>query len=81
MWEVGLVVLWSAHTYGGHVVMYNNGAVDWSAKDLKIVPDNSHEAESAGGSRAAKATIFVRELLLNNGRSVQGPTPYSHAGR
>lgn len=58
----------------GHVVMYNNGAVDWRANQLKIVPDNSHEAESASGSRAAKAAIFVRQLLLNNGRTVIGAT-------
>ena len=54
--------------------MYGNGAVDWSASNLKIVPNSSHEAESAQASRAAKAGIYARQLLLNNGRSVVGPT-------
>ena len=60
---------------GGYAVVYCNGAVDWSASHLKIVPDSSHEAESAVASRAAKAGIYVRQLLLNNGRKVAGATP------
>ena len=60
---------------GGYVIMHNNGAVHWGASNLKGVPDSSHEAESAIGSRAAKATIFVRELLKHNGRGVTGATP------
>ena len=59
---------------GGFVVMYNNGAVDWNASALKLVPDSSHEAESAQASRSAKAGIYERQLLLNNGRKVAGPT-------
>lgn len=54
--------------------MYLNGAVDWSAGHLKCVPGSSHEAESAVGSRAAKATMFVRELLRTNGKGVTGAT-------
>ena len=69
-----------ARPMGGYVVMYNNGAVDWSAAaTTKIVPASSHEAESAVGSKAAKATMFVRELLKENGASVTGPTPVSLA--
>ena len=64
----------SVRPMGGYVVMYCNGAVDWSAGHLKIVPDSSHEAESAQASRAAKAGIFARQLLLNNGRKIIGPT-------
>ena len=64
----------SARPMGGYAVMYGNGAVDWSASNLKIVPNSSHEAESAQASRAAKAGIYARQLLLNNGRSVVGPT-------
>ena len=59
---------------GGYVVMYCNGPVDWSAGTLKIIPDSTHEAESAIASRATKATCFVRELLRNNGRKLYGPT-------
>ena len=33
-----------------------------------------HEAESAQASRAAKAGIYVRQLLINNGRKLVGPT-------
>ena len=32
-----------------------------------------HEAESAQASRAAKAGIYARQLLINNGRKVIGP--------
>ena len=56
------------------MVMYCNGAVDWSASNLKIVPDSSLEAESAQAARAAKAGIYTRQLLANNGRRVVGPT-------
>ena len=55
--------------------MFCNGAVDWSAGALKIVPGSVHEAESAQASRAAKATTYARMLLRNNGRKVVGPTP------
>ena len=53
--------------------MYGNAAASWSAKQLKIVPDSSCEAETAVASRAVKDCSFVRELLLNNGRVVVGP--------
>ena len=53
-----------ARPMGGHVVMYCNGAVDWSASNLKIVPNSSHESESAEASRAAKSGIYARQLLL-----------------
>ena len=68
---------WGTHPrpMGGYVVMYNNGAVDWSATRLKIVPASSHEAEAAVAAKAAKATVFVRNLLANNNRTVTGPTP------
>ena len=54
--------------------MYCNGAVDWSANILKIVPQGTHETEAAVGARAAKATIFVRNLVTNNGRRITGAT-------
>ena len=53
----------SARPMGGYVVMFCNGAVDWSAGALKIVPDSSHEAESAQASRAAKAGTYTRMLF------------------
>ena len=64
-----------AHPLGGYVIMYCNGAVDWSAKMIKIVPDSSCEAETALASRAAKATCFVRALLRFHGRPVKAATP------
>ena len=63
-----------ARPMGGYVVMYCNGAIDWGASNLKLVPDSSHEAESAEASRAAKATIYTRQLAVNNGRTIAGPT-------
>ena len=67
---------WGLHPrpMGGYVVMYNNGAVDWSAKTLKIVPGSSTEAESAVASQAVKAASFARELAIQNGRRIVGPT-------
>jgi hypothetical protein len=60
---------------GGYVVMYNNGAIDWGATRVKIVPISSHEAENAIAAKAAKATVFARNLLVNNKRAITGPTP------
>ena len=55
--------------------MYCNGAADWSAKLIKIVPDSTCEAETALASRAAKATCFVRGLLRFHKRPVSAATP------
>ena len=55
--------------------MYLNGAVDWSARQVKIVPDSSCEAETAVASKAAKATCFARGLLRFHGRPVAAATP------
>ena len=63
------------HPIGGYVIMYCNGAMDWSAKLIKIVPDSSCEAETALASRAAKATCFVRGLLRFHDRPVAVATP------
>ena len=60
---------------GGYVIMYCNGAVDWSAKLIKIVPDSTCEAETALASRAAKATCFIRGLLRFHKRPVAVATP------
>ena len=61
--------------------MYNNGAVDWGANHLKIVPDNSNEAESAVGSRCAKALLFVRALNHYHGRIVMPDASDTNAWR
>lgn len=46
--------------FGGFVVMLNNGAVQWSARKLRIIPDSTTEVETAIASRAAKETVAVR---------------------
>ena len=56
------------------MIMYMNGPLDWSAKQVKIVPDSTCEAETAVASLAAKATCFERENLRQHGRPVDGPT-------
>ena len=68
---------WGTTPYplGGYVVMYCNGALDWSAKIIKIIPDSSCEAETALASRAAKSTCFIRGLLRFHKRSVAAATP------
>ena len=57
------------------MIMYCNGAIDWSAKLIKIVPDSSCEAETALASRAAKSTCFIRGLLSFHKRPVASSTP------
>jgi hypothetical protein len=59
---------------GGYVTMYLNGAIDWSAKLVKIVPDSSCEAETAVASTACKGTCFVRGLLQFHKRPVASST-------
>ena len=46
-----------ARPLGGFVIFYLNGAIDWSAKAVKLVPDSTLEAEQAQASRACKAGI------------------------
>ena len=65
----------SPRPLGGYVIMYCNGALDWSAKLIKIIPDSTCEAETALASRAAKSTCFVRGLVSFHKRPVSGPTP------
>ena len=60
--------------FGGYVVFYYNGAVDYSAKRLKIVPDSTSEAETAVASKAAKAVTAGRMLYEDQGRVVSGAT-------
>jgi len=60
---------------GGYVLMYNNGAVDWSSKRANLIPDSSMEAEQGVASRAIKATLFGRMLLAANGRVTSKLTP------
>ena len=60
--------------YGGYVIMYRNGAVDWSAKKLRVVADSTCEAETAIASRASKAVLFVRGLLSFLGDRIVGGT-------
>ena len=60
---------------GGYVIIYMNGAVDWSAKLVKIIADSSCEAETAVGSLAAKATCFIRALCSFHKRPVAEATP------
>ena len=64
-----------ARPLGGYVIMYLNGAVDWSAKLVKIVPDSSCEAETAVASVAAKGTCFIRALCNFHHRPVAASTP------
>ena len=63
-----------ARPMGGHAIMYNNGIIGWCAKNLKMVPDSTCEAETAVGSRAVKDGVFVRELSKKNHRVILGPT-------
>ena len=63
-----------ARPHGGHAVFRCNGAVLWSSRQLKIVADSSAHAETAEGSRATKAVMFLRMALEGIGRPVTGPT-------
>lgn len=65
----------AAYPMGGFVVMYNNGALSWSARRLKVVADSSAEAETAVASRAAKEVVAVRIVMEDLGCELWGPTP------
>ena len=49
-------------TYAGFVIMYNNAALDWGSKLLKVMLSSS-EAEIGAGCIAGKRAIYVRNLL------------------
>ena len=61
--------------YGGCVVMFNNGAIDWSANKSKIEALSVAEEETATASVAAKKVVSCRLMLEDAGRAVAGPTP------
>jgi hypothetical protein len=67
---------WGKETspFGGYVIMLNNGAIAWSSRKLRIVPDSTAEAETAVSSRAAKDTVAVRMILEDLRACVTGPT-------
>ena len=58
--------------FGGHVIMLCNGAVQWSAKRVRAIPDSTAEAETVVASRAAKDTVSVRLVLEDLGARVIG---------
>jgi hypothetical protein len=62
-----------AKPMGGHVIMYNNGPLGWSAKIGHIIPQSTAEAELVEGTRAAKEGMFTIQLLQNNNRRVISP--------
>jgi len=62
-------------TFGGYVVMLNNGAVAWAAQKLRIVPISTADAETAIASRAGKDTVAIRMIMEDLRAGVQGPTP------
>ena len=57
--------------FSGHVVMFQNAAVSWSSRKLKLIPQSSAEAETACGSTACKDLQFVR-FVVND---LAGPQP------
>ena len=68
---------WSSpNPMGGHVVMYANGAISWTARAIKVTCDSSAEAEIASGSTAMKDTRFVRFICEEINRPCVGPTPH-----
>ena len=64
-----------AQPFGGHIIMLCNGAVQWSAKRVRAIPDSTAEAETIVASRAAKDTVSVHLGLEDMGARVYyGPT-------
>jgi len=63
----------SARPHGGHVVMRGNAAILWSSKKFKtVVPDSTAEAETLEGSRATKAVMFIKNVLIGIHRPAVG---------
>jgi len=51
--------LLSPKPFAGHVIMYCGGAISYSARKLKIIPQSTAEAETAAYANAAKDPRFV----------------------
>ena len=60
--------------HGGHAIMISNGAILWSCKKLKVIPDSTAEAETNQGSKCTKDLIFVRAVYDGANRPVSGPS-------
>ena len=61
-------------SFGGFVIMLNNGAIHWVARKVRIIPDSTAEAETAVASRAAKDAVGVRLVRDDIRAGVHGPT-------
>ena len=59
--------------FGGHAILFCGGAVTWSARKLKIVPQSSAEAEIAVYTSCAKDLKFVVNLLKDLGITLAHP--------
>ena len=50
------------NTYAGVIIFFNNGAVDWVSKLMKVKM-SSPEAEIAAGCIGGKRMVYIRNLL------------------
>ena len=63
--------------YGGHVIMFANGAISWMSRKIKVVCDSSTEAELAAGAVAAKDLKFARSFLYDAGVIISTTVPHA----
>ena len=68
---------WSVpYPFGGHVIMFGNGAVSWSSRKIKVVCDSSTEAEMAAASVGDKDLTFVRNFLKDADIMIKDTVPH-----
>ena len=62
-------------SFGGFVVMFANGAVDWSTKLIRVICHSSMEAEICAGCFAGKRMMLVRSIMTELGDRfiIKGP--------
>jgi hypothetical protein len=65
------------YPYGGHVIMFANGAVSWMSRKIKVICDSSTEAELAAGAVASKDLKFARNFLYDAGVTIMGTVPHA----
>ena len=69
------------NNYAGHFIFFQNAALDWSSRLVKVICMSSAEVEVCAGCIAAKRCMFIRSLFLriaqflgNGSALLQGPT-------
>ena len=58
----------------GYCIHLYGGVISYAAKHLKVIALSSAEAEYAAASYACKEITFIRNICLDMGHKIDGPT-------